>query len=342
MKISIIVPTYNRANLIGQTIKSVVAQTSPAWELVIVDDHSTDDTEAIVLGYQEHDSRIKFIKRSVLTKGAPACRNEGVRASSGELLVFLDSDDFLAPPCVEQRISFMAEHSDVEMLVNQSELFHENPGDLQLLVNRFDYDNDLDHFLMNDNIWLITGATWRREAFERVGYWDEALPCWQDWEQHIRALAHGIRYEKVDVVDSYLRQGQSGRQAITSGHGGQSPAYIRGAILAARKVLNTLAAAQLLTPKRRELIAFNVFEMLHTLAVNHTNKLARKLAKEAWQATVFNCREFLHCILHSLMFSIVQALERDAEWWEHRAYSYARAFRPTKMRNKLTLTESNH
>lgn len=92
-KISIVLPTYNRARYIGRAISSVLRQTHANWELIIIDNHSADDTETIVRGYS--DSRIFYKKISnngVIAKS----RNEGIRLSTGEFVAFLDSDDWWA------------------------------------------------------------------------------------------------------------------------------------------------------------------------------------------------------------------------------------------------------
>lgn len=333
--VSIIVPSFNRADLIGQTIESVLAQTCPNWELVIVDDHSTDDTANVVNSYRLKDSRIRFAKRSSPIKGAPACRNEGVLLSSGDLLIFLDSDDLLAPHCIEHRLRFMAGHSEIELLISQTELFEKKPGDLGLLYNRFDYDNDLDRFLMNDNLCLTTGPTWRRSAFEKIAGWDESLPCWQDWELNVRALASGLRYYKLDEVDSYFRTGHIQRQAISGEDKMTTPGYVMGALGATRKVLDTLQATGQATPYRHDLLAFNIFELLHRMAIAKRNRDARRLARQACRQGILSRKDVLHFAILSRMLSTVQLLERGAEWWEERRHKEARDWRPKKLRGRI-------
>ncbi|MDR5590575.1 glycosyltransferase family A protein [Christiangramia sp. SM2212] len=91
--ISIITPTYNRAHLISRMIKSVVAQTFKDWELLVMDDGSTDNTEEIIEQFQ--DSRIKFYSGS--NTGASQKRNDGVELAAGNFIIFLDSDDEVYP-----------------------------------------------------------------------------------------------------------------------------------------------------------------------------------------------------------------------------------------------------
>jgi glycosyltransferase involved in cell wall biosynthesis len=89
---SIIIPTYNRANIIRQAIKSVLAQTYTNWELIIVDDGSTDNTKEIISSYSNNDNRIKSFFQ--INKGRSAARNKGIELSVGEYLCFLDDDDY--------------------------------------------------------------------------------------------------------------------------------------------------------------------------------------------------------------------------------------------------------
>ena len=94
--VSIIIPTYNRAHLIGETLDSVLAQTYPNWECIVVDDGSIDDTENLVLAYVAEDVRIQYHKRpNYKIKGAPSCRNFGVEISKGSYIMWLDDDDLI-------------------------------------------------------------------------------------------------------------------------------------------------------------------------------------------------------------------------------------------------------
>ncbi len=102
--VSIITPAYNCAKYIGETIDSVLAQTYPHWEMLIVDDCSTDNTEEIVKSY--NDPRIKYLKNEK-NSGAALSRNYALREAKGRWIAFLDSDDMWMPEKLEHQISFM-------------------------------------------------------------------------------------------------------------------------------------------------------------------------------------------------------------------------------------------
>lgn len=107
--VSIITPTYNCAQFIGETIKSIKSQTYKNWEMLIVDDCSTDNTKKIVEQFQKDDSRIKYYclpKNS----GAAEARNEALRRAKGKWIAFLDSDDLWTTEKLEKQIKFMQDN----------------------------------------------------------------------------------------------------------------------------------------------------------------------------------------------------------------------------------------
>lgn len=108
--VSIITPNYNCARFIAQTIESVLAQTHTDWEMLIVDDCSTDGSYEIALEYAARDPRIK-VMRNERNSGAAVSRNRALDAAQGEYIAFLDSDDLWEPCKLERQIKFMRENS---------------------------------------------------------------------------------------------------------------------------------------------------------------------------------------------------------------------------------------
>lgn len=104
--VSIITPSYNTAKFIGETIRSVQAQTYPGWEMIIVDDCSTDNTDEVVAEYQKADNRIRYFKNEK-NVGAAVSRNKALREAKGRWIAFLDSDDLWAPDKLEKQLEFM-------------------------------------------------------------------------------------------------------------------------------------------------------------------------------------------------------------------------------------------
>ncbi len=113
---SIIIPTYNRARLLCKAIDSVLAQTYVHWELLVVDDGSTDNTKAVVEKYVQQDNRVKYIYQKNAERSA--ARNNGIDKAQGQYLCFLDSDDYFLP----ERLSLLA--STISQMNNPEVLFY--------------------------------------------------------------------------------------------------------------------------------------------------------------------------------------------------------------------------
>ena len=107
-KVSVVTPSYNSSKYIAQTIESVRSQTYQNWEMIIVDDHSSDDTCEIVEKIADEDNRIKLFRQSE-NKGAGAARTLGMRNAQGRYIAYLDSDDIWMPDKLEKQVRFMQE-----------------------------------------------------------------------------------------------------------------------------------------------------------------------------------------------------------------------------------------
>lgn len=194
--VSIITPSFDREEFIAATLESLLAQTYPYWENVVVDDGSTDKTHEIVRAYVDNDSRIRCYDRSRGPKGACTCRNEGVDHCEGEYLIFLDTDDLLEPFCIEQRVKAMEENPDLDFAIFPSLMFREVPGDLGLWWNVDKDTDELTRQFHQDAICQGTGVIWRTDSFNRIGRWDESLAIWQDIDLFFRAYIQGYEYRK--------------------------------------------------------------------------------------------------------------------------------------------------
>ena len=106
--VSIITPSYNSAKFIAETIQSVQNQTHQNWEMIIVDDGSSDETESVVLSIIQNDNRIQFHKLSQ-NSGAAVARNTGIEKASGDYMTFIDADDIWFPTFIENNIKTIQE-----------------------------------------------------------------------------------------------------------------------------------------------------------------------------------------------------------------------------------------
>lgn len=112
--VSVIIPTYNREKLLPRAIDSVINQTFKEWELIIVDDGSTDDTFEIVNSYLMKYENIRYTKHS--NRKPPLSQNVGIILSVGKYICFLGSDDEYKPTYIEERFKFMNDNSDVDLI----------------------------------------------------------------------------------------------------------------------------------------------------------------------------------------------------------------------------------
>lgn len=117
-RVSIIIPTYNRAHMIVECLDSVLNQTYRHFEVIVVDDGSTDNTEAVLKPYFD---RIKYIKQE--NHGNAAARNTGIREAKGEIIAFNDSDDLWLPDKLEKQVRYLDEHPDVDMVCGNGVFF---------------------------------------------------------------------------------------------------------------------------------------------------------------------------------------------------------------------------
>jgi len=115
-RVSVIIPAYNSAQFITQAIQSVLAQTYTSYEILVVDDGSTDQTQAVVL---QHRDRVVYIRQD--NNGPSAARNTGIRAARGEYICFLDADDTWTPNKLEAQVAFMEQHPELGLLFSDEE-----------------------------------------------------------------------------------------------------------------------------------------------------------------------------------------------------------------------------
>jgi glycosyltransferase involved in cell wall biosynthesis len=211
-KVSIIIPCYNRQNTLPDALNSIVNQLYHSWEVHIIDDGSSDESLKIIQDYGLIDRRIKIGSRFRDPKGAPTCRNIGVEQAKGEYVIFLDSDDLLAPWCLKERVAFMGQNPDLDFAIFPILKFKKQIGDTNELWNSTDKSDDLEGFLKLDIPWQTTSPIWRKESLLKLGKWNEDLLSWQDWEFHIRAIAEGLVYKKaMTFPDSFIRRDEGDR-----------------------------------------------------------------------------------------------------------------------------------
>lgn len=209
-KVSIIIPVYNSENTIGETLESLLKQSYAYWEAICVDDGSSDRGSEIIKQYSSKDERILFTRRASDPKGGSACRNIGAQMATGDYLIFLDSDDVLAPWCLENRVKFI-ENSDCDFVVFPIGYFEDDVSRYSV-TNNLNSKNHILRFASGSPTWQTMQPIYRKAIFEEIGRFDERFPRYQDVEFGIRAMLQS-KYLIVNDVepDCYLRMfGNSG------------------------------------------------------------------------------------------------------------------------------------
>lgn len=185
--VSIVIPTYNNANVIGQTLDSLISQEYSKWEAICVDDGSSDTTTEIIEDYVQKDSRIKIIKRTELPKGGSHCRNIGIKNAFGDYLILLDGDDILSPDCLKRRVLDM-DSSSYEFIVYRMVTFEDgkvigkNVGDKTIR-------KPLYAFASAHAVWQISQPIYRIDFIRKLGGLDIEFLRMQDIEFELRAVA---------------------------------------------------------------------------------------------------------------------------------------------------------
>jgi len=184
-RVSLVIPAYNRAALIGQTLTSVIQADYRALEVIIADDGSTDGTADVVTRFaREHPDLLLHLLR-LPHAGAVAARNRGVAAASGEFVLFLDSDDLLAGLGLTAMVAELADPTIpycvgrlIEQDLSGNQQFAEGHG-----------DPVLDHESVVRSQWPTIVALYRRNVFDRLGVFDESLSYGEDKEFLWRIVA---------------------------------------------------------------------------------------------------------------------------------------------------------
>jgi glycosyltransferase involved in cell wall biosynthesis len=189
-RVSVIIPSYNCARYLGRAIDSANAQTYKDYEILVVDDGSTDDTKDVAMQYGR---KVTYLYQQ--NRGVSAARNHAISKASGELLAYLDADDMWYPEKLERQVAFLDAHQECGMVHGEMSVINEQDEILHL---RFYEETKRDvpqgycvpKLLMRCHIQTLTVVE-RRSSFDRVGVFDDRLPIVQDYLHWIMIAAEG-------------------------------------------------------------------------------------------------------------------------------------------------------
>jgi glycosyltransferase involved in cell wall biosynthesis len=204
-RVSVIIPAYNSERFIGDTISSILNQTFQDFEIIVVDDGSTDGTPQVIQSFGE---RVRLISQK--NKGGTAARNTGVEEAVGEYISFLDHDDLFLPEKLQLQVDFLDGHREFAGVFGWAKIFDET-GKTVLKNNQpVESELNLDSMLVYNRIMSFSQVMLRREVFDKVGKLDPRFHIASDYEFWLRMLAAGLTLTSLETfLVSYRVHGQN-------------------------------------------------------------------------------------------------------------------------------------
>jgi glycosyltransferase involved in cell wall biosynthesis len=252
--VSIIIPAYNAAEYIGETLDSVFAQTFSDYEVIVINDGSPD-TEALESVLERYSSKLRYIKQE--NKGAAAARNAGLRAAAGELVAFLDADDTWLPSFLEKQVSLLKRtgadfvYADA-LLVGESA--YSGRTFMQLHPSRGEVTAER---LLGLKVTILTSTVLaRRVPIMKAGLFEESLRRGQDFELWLRLAKLGIRF-------SYQREVLARHLIVESGLSGDMTSQLQRSLA----VLEAIKTRTSLTARENAALQANMEGSLRSLAL---------------------------------------------------------------------------
>jgi glycosyltransferase involved in cell wall biosynthesis len=192
-RVSVIIPAFNSAVYIHETIESVKRQTYKDYEIIVIDDGSTDDTRDIVKAYGD---TVTYYYQS--NKGAGVPRNIGVRMSNGEYIAFLDHDDIWLPDKLNIQVSVMDADPGLSFVCSETYVFTDKEGTIDLWRKPRWAEESFAH-LLEDNFISVLTVLMRRSCFDEIGGFDERLHANQDYDLWLRMTANNHRFKYINI-----------------------------------------------------------------------------------------------------------------------------------------------
>ncbi|WP_162926613.1 glycosyltransferase family 2 protein [Pedobacter chitinilyticus] len=209
--VSIIIPSYNYANFIIETLTSIRGQKYEHWEAIVVDDGSTDNTEALVLELAKVDARIIYVYQE--NKGLSAARNTGIKKASGDYIQFLDADDLISEDKIQLQLDHFA--ADKNLGISYCNTYYFTNNNIQERYRSLDLTqqewiirlNDRPTTeqlweLVNRNIMPVNSPLVKREVVKKVGDFNTELTSLEDWEYWFKSAMY-FKFGYLDNERAY-------------------------------------------------------------------------------------------------------------------------------------------
>ena len=205
--VSIIIPTYNRDYLLGQTLDSILDLNFEYWECLVIDDGSRDHTRELMEFYCHKDNRINYYKRPEnRVKGANSCRNFGFEKSKGKYINFFDSDDLIDPDKISLQLQNLM-NRNLDFSVSNVRFFRNHKSNLTSYNGKIFSDNPFESYVYGQISWLTSSILWNRDFLKKQNYlFDEELRASQEWEFHIRIMGKNPNFHLIETPLVFMRK----------------------------------------------------------------------------------------------------------------------------------------
>jgi glycosyltransferase involved in cell wall biosynthesis len=310
-KVSVVIPAHNHARFLPDALASVRQQTWREFDVVVVDDGSTDNTAEVVAGFAPH---VRYLYQP--NAGPSSARNTGIRHTHGEYVAFLDADDTWMPEKLALQVEYLDAHPDAGLVFTKVLVMSEAGQPLYTYPHRYRYGRRAFARLLLWPYGSMNVVMVRRACFERFGLFDESLPAAEDWDMWLRVAP----FFRLGFLDRPLGTYRQSSNSVSRGSG------VQQAPEAFRRVLDKLFSdpERLAGHSRAELarlrrLAYASLEV--TVALN--------MATNPWPHLLRAVR--LHPGIAPLRWRAVGLLllrpflgEGRMHWWDERARRFVR------------------
>lgn len=231
VELSIVMPVFNRKELVRVMIDSIIANTYQNWELLAIDDGSSDGTYEMLCEYSSLDNRVKPYLRVELPKGPQTCRNKGLELAKGKYVVFFDSDDFIPPFCLQERIAYMKQNPLLDFMVFPFGSYENKECNIyKILGGVMRRGDDVNRFLSRRLPFMVWTNIYKTKALrEKKLVWDNRLLSLQDADFNLMAILSGLKYSygntEINYFIRFTNNGQSISKRVISQEHLQSHLY---------------------------------------------------------------------------------------------------------------------
>ena len=276
-KVSAVIPTYNAAPYIAQSVDSVLAQTFAPCEIIVVDDGSTDDTARVLAPYGE---KIKYIYQK--NQGEPAARNTGIRAATGDYIAFLDADDLWVPEKLELQMQYVAAHPECAMVYTDMMTFDQHgivDPSVKVRFNITFPSGNIFRALFYETLFGSGSVVFRKSCVDTIGYFDESFLIGSDYEMWLRMARHF----QIGFVDKPLLMYRQHPAMSTRGLGRKLQNGVPWEVAALQKILRLYPEArqELGDAMINQRMAKPIADLAHICFQQGDHKSARKLFRTA-------------------------------------------------------------